>query len=254
MILTERDLHDDCRASPFLAFDTHLALVQADQFVNKGKSYCCAFMSATLLAADSMKSFEKLRQLRFGNSNACSPIELSVWHIHRKIGMSGGLFTDQLLRETRSKLIPNGSSGCGGVMPRPTSDTPSVSAGCLERASCSAGSPRAQCHGQSRPAAGWKPLRSILRRWMSIPSKSPSLPAIRWSTSRPVPRCRGAAGRPDERAIVVGDSIWDMLTVTRCRAIGVWLLSGGYGSDEMRQAGLFSSTRIRPIFWITSTR
>ena len=27
-------------------------------------------------------------------------IELSVWRIHRKIGMSGGLFTDQLLRET----------------------------------------------------------------------------------------------------------------------------------------------------------
>jgi phosphoglycolate phosphatase-like HAD superfamily hydrolase len=26
--------------------------------------------------------------------------ELSVWRIHRKIGMSGGLFTNQLLRET----------------------------------------------------------------------------------------------------------------------------------------------------------
>ncbi len=27
-------------------------------------------------------------------------IELSVWRIHRKIGMSGGVFTNQLLRET----------------------------------------------------------------------------------------------------------------------------------------------------------
>lgn len=27
-------------------------------------------------------------------------IELSVWRIHRKIGMSGGLFTNALLRET----------------------------------------------------------------------------------------------------------------------------------------------------------
>ena len=27
-------------------------------------------------------------------------IELAVWRIHRKIGMSGGLFTHQLLRET----------------------------------------------------------------------------------------------------------------------------------------------------------
>src|SRR5206468_842993 len=27
-------------------------------------------------------------------------VELSVWRIHRKIGMSGGLFTNQLVRET----------------------------------------------------------------------------------------------------------------------------------------------------------
>ena len=33
-------------------------------------------------------------------------IELSVWRIHRKIGMSGGLFTNQLLRETHSEMSP----------------------------------------------------------------------------------------------------------------------------------------------------
>ena len=33
-------------------------------------------------------------------------IELSVWRIHRKIGMSGGLFTDQLLRETNLEITP----------------------------------------------------------------------------------------------------------------------------------------------------
>ena len=32
-------------------------------------------------------------------------IELSVWRIHRKIGMSGGLFADQLLRETTGLAI-----------------------------------------------------------------------------------------------------------------------------------------------------
>jgi HAD superfamily hydrolase (TIGR01509 family) len=40
-----------------------------------------------------------------------------------------------------------------------------------------------------------------------------------------------------ESAIVVGDSIWDMLAASRCRALGVGLLSGGYGSEELRQAG-----------------
>src|SRR5579863_6045312 len=33
-------------------------------------------------------------------------IPLSVWRIHRKIGMSGGLFTNQLLRETGFAISP----------------------------------------------------------------------------------------------------------------------------------------------------
>src|SRR5712671_2006098 len=33
-------------------------------------------------------------------------IELSVWRIHRKIGMSGGLFTNALLRETGLEIEP----------------------------------------------------------------------------------------------------------------------------------------------------
>src|ERR1700730_875152 len=33
-------------------------------------------------------------------------IELSVWRIHRKIGMSGGLFANQLLRETHAEIDP----------------------------------------------------------------------------------------------------------------------------------------------------
>jgi phosphoglycolate phosphatase-like HAD superfamily hydrolase len=44
-------------------------------------------------------------------------------------------------------------------------------------------------------------------------------------------------GAAIERAVVVGDSIWDMLAATRCRALGVGLLSGGYGDEELRHAG-----------------
>src|SRR3984957_15294220 len=33
-------------------------------------------------------------------------IELSVWRIHRRIGMSGGLFTNMLLRETGLQISP----------------------------------------------------------------------------------------------------------------------------------------------------
>src|SRR5579871_6217075 len=33
-------------------------------------------------------------------------IELSVWRIHRRIGMSGGLFMNQMLRETKADITP----------------------------------------------------------------------------------------------------------------------------------------------------
>jgi phosphoglycolate phosphatase-like HAD superfamily hydrolase len=44
-------------------------------------------------------------------------------------------------------------------------------------------------------------------------------------------------GAPIDTAVVVGDSVWDMLAAIRCRALGIGLLSGGYGADELRQAG-----------------
>jgi phosphoglycolate phosphatase-like HAD superfamily hydrolase len=42
-----------------------------------------------------------------------------------------------------------------------------------------------------------------------------------------------------ENAIVVGDSVWDLLAARRARALGVGLLSGGYGQDELERAGAY---------------
>jgi phosphoglycolate phosphatase-like HAD superfamily hydrolase len=42
-----------------------------------------------------------------------------------------------------------------------------------------------------------------------------------------------------EDCIVVGDSVWDLLAARRARALGVGLLSGGYGEDELARAGAF---------------
>jgi phosphoglycolate phosphatase-like HAD superfamily hydrolase len=40
-------------------------------------------------------------------------------------------------------------------------------------------------------------------------------------------------------SIVVGDSVWDLLAARRAWALGVGLLSGGYGQDELEQAGAY---------------
>jgi HAD superfamily hydrolase (TIGR01509 family) len=44
-------------------------------------------------------------------------------------------------------------------------------------------------------------------------------------------------GAKIEHSVVVGDAIWDMLAARRCRALGVGLLSGGYGQEELERAG-----------------
>jgi HAD superfamily hydrolase (TIGR01509 family) len=46
-------------------------------------------------------------------------------------------------------------------------------------------------------------------------------------------------GMPIESSIVVGDSIWDLLAARRARALGVGLLSGGYGRAELEKAGAY---------------
>jgi phosphoglycolate phosphatase-like HAD superfamily hydrolase len=42
-----------------------------------------------------------------------------------------------------------------------------------------------------------------------------------------------------ETASVVGDSVWDMLAARRARALGIGLLSGGYGLEELERAGAY---------------
>jgi HAD superfamily hydrolase (TIGR01509 family) len=40
-------------------------------------------------------------------------------------------------------------------------------------------------------------------------------------------------------ACVVGDAVWDMLAARRARALGIGLLSGGYGTEELERAGAY---------------
>jgi HAD superfamily hydrolase (TIGR01509 family) len=168
-------------------------------------------------------------------------IELSVWRIHRKIGMSGGLFTNQLLRETGLEISEE-------------------RVGRLRRAHASAYRKHAS---QIRPLPGARELLSWLSEagiaWAIATSGRMETAAVNLKTlgvdpdripvvtrdqvkyAKPDPDLFLAAaarlGAPIETAVVVGDSIWDMLAATRCRALGVGLQSGGYGCDELQKAG-----------------
>lgn len=44
---------------------------------------------------------------------------------------------------------------------------------------------------------------------------------------------------PITDSVVVGDSVWDLLAAQRARALGVGLLTGGYGKEELERAGAY---------------
>jgi HAD superfamily hydrolase (TIGR01509 family) len=169
-------------------------------------------------------------------------IELSVWRIHRRIGMSGGLFMNQLLRETHGNIIP----------PERLARLQQLHADAYRRHA-----------DQVRPLPGARALLDALTAaqvpWAiatsgRIATASVNLealgvdPAVTTVVTRDDVRHAkpdpdlfiGAALRlnvPIERCLVVGDSVWDMLAAQRCRALGIGLQSGGYGTEELERAG-----------------
>ncbi|NII10729.1 HAD family hydrolase [Oleiagrimonas sp. C23AA] len=170
-------------------------------------------------------------------------IELAVWRIHRKIGMSGGLFTNILLRETGMAItedrIERLRRGHAEAYARYSDDIrPLPGARDLLDALDEAGIAWAVAtSGRMETAA------HNLRALGVDPERVPVITRDQVRHAKPDPDLFvAAASRLDidiQTALVVGDSIWDMLAATRARALGVGLLCGGYGQAELQQAGAF---------------
>jgi HAD superfamily hydrolase (TIGR01549 family) len=170
-------------------------------------------------------------------------IELAVWRIHRRIGMSGGLLVNALLRETGRSLR--------------TGDTAN-----LQRWHAEA---YARMIPQVRPLAGAQDLLAYLASrgipWAIAssgrmesamiglkllgvdPQKALVITRDQVPYAKPDPdlflRAAERLGSEISASIVVGDSVWDLLAARRARALGVGLLSGGYGQDELESAGAY---------------
>ena len=176
-------------------------------------------------------------------------IDLSVWRIHRKIGMSGGLFTNQLIRETGVAIDEARGDRlrkAHAAAYRRMGDTVRPLPGARELLAwlSSAGISWAIA------TSGRMETASVNLKALGVdPDKSPVVTRDQVKYAKPDPDLFLAAaerlGAPIETAIVVGDSIWDMLAAARCRALGVGLLCGGYGEEELQKATAFRSTKIR---------
>jgi HAD superfamily hydrolase (TIGR01509 family) len=51
--------------------------------------------------------------------------------------------------------------------------------------------------------------------------------------------CQARLGVKPEECYVIGDAVWDLLAAKRAAMLGVGLLSGGYGQEELYQAGAY---------------
>jgi HAD superfamily hydrolase (TIGR01549 family) len=169
-------------------------------------------------------------------------IELSVWRIHRRIGMSGGLFVNALVRETGRELTPEELKSLQEAHVQRYLELqeqihPLPGANALLKHLSDSGIPWAIATSGSEQTAG--PVLALL----DIPPDTPVVTRDQVPFAKPDPHLFVAAAArlsvDVENAIVVGDSVWDMLAAQRARALGVGLLSGGYGREELERAGAF---------------
>jgi HAD superfamily hydrolase (TIGR01509 family) len=170
-------------------------------------------------------------------------IELSVWRIHRRIGMSGGLFVNALLRETGHQVTKQEAAQ-------------------LQRLHAEA---YARLVSQVRPLPGARELLNYLSGaevpWAiatsgRMESAGPALKILGVDLTKVtvITRDQVQYAKPDpdlflaaakqlgveiSASVVVGDSVWDLLAARRASALGVGLLSGGYGKEELEKAGAY---------------
>jgi HAD superfamily hydrolase (TIGR01509 family) len=169
-------------------------------------------------------------------------IDLSVWRIHRKVGMSGGLFANALLRETGREVTAEQADElrrlharayttlAGDVRPLPGARD-------LLAHLTSASVPWAIATSGYRESAG--PALELLE----LPPEVPVITRDLVERAKPDPdlflAAADALGLSAETCVVVGDSVWDLLAARRARSLGIGLLSGGYGREELERAGAY---------------
>jgi HAD superfamily hydrolase (TIGR01549 family) len=169
-------------------------------------------------------------------------IELSIWRIHRRIGMSGGLFTRALLRETGREfdpeLLERLRARHAEAYNRMSDDVqPLPGAVALLRRLTEVG-----CLWGIATSGRMETAGPVLAK-LGVPDGVPVITRDMVAHAKPDPDLFLAAidklGVDPAGVYVVGDSVWDLLAARRAGALGIGLLSGGYGREELLYAGAF---------------
>ncbi|HEX7171249.1 MAG TPA: HAD family hydrolase [Candidatus Limnocylindria bacterium] len=169
-------------------------------------------------------------------------LPIDGWRIHRRIGMSGGLFARAVAREA------------GRALTDAEAESIQQRHGALFR----------ELLPERRPLPGARDLLAFLRdegvpHGIATSGRRPEIDASlealgvppemivveRGDVLRAKPEpdlflaCQERLGVEIGDCYVVGDAVWDLLAARRAGMLSVGLLTGGYGEDELLAAGAF---------------
>ncbi|HEY3734823.1 MAG TPA: HAD family hydrolase [Streptosporangiaceae bacterium] len=169
-------------------------------------------------------------------------IDLSVWRVHRRIGMSGGLFVSALLRETGRSLTAGEIAALQATHAEQylaQADSVTALPGAAELLAS------LTTHGIKWAIAtsGLAVTARPALRLLGLPDDAPMVTRDMVAYAKPDPDLFLAAAALLEidprHAMVVGDSVWDLLAARRAGSLGIGVLSGGYGREELERAGAY---------------
>lgn len=180
----------------------------------------------------------------FAWQRAFSELDLPIdgWRIHRRIGMSGGLFARAAAREIGRPLSPEETESLQrrhGELFRELLPERRPLPGAIELLAelRAAGVP----HGIA--TSGRRPEIDASIEALRMPQETVVIARGDVERAKPEPdlflACAERLGLQPSDCYVVGDAVWDLLAARRAGMLSVGLLSGGYGEDELTRAGAF---------------
>jgi HAD superfamily hydrolase (TIGR01549 family) len=169
-------------------------------------------------------------------------LPIDGWRIHRRIGMSGGLFTRAVAREIGRPLSAEETEALQDrhgelfreLLPerRPLPGAVELLHELREK-----GIP----HGIA--TSGRRPEIDLSLEALGVGPETVVVERGDVQRAKPEPdlflACQERIGVAPAECYVVGDATWDLLAARRARMFSIGVLSGGYGEDELTRAGAF---------------
>jgi HAD superfamily hydrolase (TIGR01509 family) len=173
---------------------------------------------------------------------AAEGMPIDGWRIHRRIGMSGGLFTRAVAREVGRDLSQEEIDGIqrrhGLIFRELLPERRPLPGAVAMLADLRA---RGIVHGIA--TSGGRPDIDSSLEALEVPEDMVVINRGDVARAKPAPdlflACAVALGVDPRDCYVVGDAVWDILAARRAGMLSIGLLSGGYGSDELLQAGAY---------------